>query len=151
MPPVCRAYSQLNRAARAFPMCIIPVGAGEKRTLISLGSMRLRPLALHNGAARFNTRPEILRWLRSECTGAGPPSGLDGEQLPVLGQALQLELAARLEGQAGAGDDVADRAGDEHLVATGIGRDPRRDVHREAREIVAAALALAGVDARRAT
>src|SRR5438270_2660796 len=32
VPPVWRAYSQLNSAARALPTCRNPVGAGAKRT-----------------------------------------------------------------------------------------------------------------------
>jgi hypothetical protein len=31
LPPVWRAYSQLNRAVRAVPMCIMPVGEGAMR------------------------------------------------------------------------------------------------------------------------
>src|ERR1700761_1993152 len=31
LPPVWRAYSQLKSAARAVPMCIIPVGEGAMR------------------------------------------------------------------------------------------------------------------------
>ena len=78
-------------------------------------------------------------WALLYSTGSPPPGA------PAL-----LELAARLQDQPGPGDDVAHRAGDEHLVRAGLGGDPRRDVDGEPGEIVAPALALAGVDAGRA-
>ncbi len=32
VPPVCRAYAQLNRAVRMRPTCGVPVGDGQNRT-----------------------------------------------------------------------------------------------------------------------
>ena len=36
-----RAYSQLNRAVRAFPTCSSPVGLGAKRTRTGIGFLPL--------------------------------------------------------------------------------------------------------------
>src|SRR5262249_59775523 len=115
VPPVWRAYSQLNSADRAFPMWRKPVGAGEKRTRTVM--MRLQRRALHH-TTTSSTAP-------GPAPAPGPTShqwygrrrarsGLNREQLPLLGDALQLERAARLEGQAGAGDAVAPRPAPHH-------------------------------------
>ena len=32
VPPMCRAYAQLNSAVRMRPTCGVPVGDGQKRT-----------------------------------------------------------------------------------------------------------------------
>src|ERR1700722_18063410 len=53
LPPVWRAYSQLKSAARAVPMCIIPVGEGAIRvTTGALGGTAGSGIALPAGRAR---------------------------------------------------------------------------------------------------
>jgi hypothetical protein len=60
---------------------------------------------------------------------------------------LQRVGAARLEVDLGADDEVLDRAGDEHLAGVREGADPRADIDRDPGYVVAADLALAGVQA----
>ena len=43
VPPVCRAYAQLNSAVRIIPTCGVPVGEGQKRTRTS------EPVAVEKG------------------------------------------------------------------------------------------------------
>ena len=74
----------------------------------------------------------------------------DRQHLPLPGYALERLAPAVLELDPRAGDEVAHRPGHEDLLAVGQRRDARSDVDRDPREIVAAPLALAGVDARRA-
>jgi hypothetical protein len=56
-------------------------------------------------------------------------------------------LAAVLEAQPGADDEVLDRARHEHLAGRGRLFDACGDVHADAAQVVAEDLALAGVDA----
>ena len=56
--------------------------------------------------------------------------------------------AAVLEGEAGAGDEILDRARDEHLAGLGVGGDARAGVHRDPRHLAVQQLALAGMEAR---
>src|SRR5207237_4686354 len=72
------------------------------------------------------------------------PGGLfEGEHLPRAGDALQgvdpplLEVLARTDGQ------VANRAREDDVPRPGESGDPRADVHREAADLLAHALALA--------
>src|SRR5205085_6553659 len=65
---------------------------------------------------------------------------------PRAGHALELVLAALLEGDPGAGDEIAHRARDEHLARPGERRDPRTGVDGDAAHLAVRELALAGVE-----
>jgi hypothetical protein len=73
--------------------------------------------------------------------------GLDCVQLPGVGNALELVGAAVVEGEAGPGDQVLDRARAQHLPRLGLGEDAGRDMHGDPAEVVADQLDLAGVQA----
>src|SRR5919197_291292 len=77
------------------------------------------------------------------CTGCTSASRIEP---PCARDALQLVLAALLEGDPGAGDEVAHRARDEHLARPGEGRDARAGVNRDAAHLPVRELALAGVE-----
>src|SRR2546423_14547095 len=64
---------------------------------------------------------------------------------PRPGNALQLVLAALLEGDPGAGDEVAHRARDEHLARPGERRDARAGVDGDSAHLPVRELALARV------
>src|SRR5437868_12085727 len=49
----------------------------------------------------------------------GSPSGGCGEELPPAGHALEVVLASIVERDPGAGDEIGDGAGHEHLVGAG--------------------------------
>src|SRR5918911_699338 len=68
--------------------------------------------------------------------------------LPRPGDALQLVLAALLEGDPGAGDEVAHRARDEDLTRPGQRRHPRAGVDGDPAHLPVRELALAGVEPR---
>jgi hypothetical protein len=68
-------------------------------------------------------------------------------QAPLAGDALELVLTAVFEGQPGAGDQILDRARDEHLAGLGIGSDPGAGVHGDAGHLAVHQLALARVQA----
>lgn len=72
-------------------------------------------------------------------------SGVDG---PAVGDALQLVLAAVGEGQLAADHEVAHRARDEDLTCIGEAPDAGGEVDTEPRDVIAAALDLAAVEAR---
>src|SRR5580765_4562772 len=76
--------------------------------------------------------------------GRKRPGG-DAEDLPLVGNALQLAVAEGLEVDAGAGGKVADGARGEDLSRAGQGRDPRGDVDGDAADILADQLNLAAV------
>ena len=63
--------------------------------------------------------------------------GLDSVQLPSVSDPLELAPAAVIEGEAGPGDQVLDRARGQDLPGPGLAHDPGRDVHRDAAEVVA--------------
>src|SRR2546423_13682646 len=65
---------------------------------------------------------------------------------PRPGDALQLVLAALLEGDPGAGDEVAHRARDEHLARACEGGDARAGVEGGPAHLPVRDLALAGVE-----
>ena len=68
------------------------------------------------------------------------------KHLPGFGNALQGVHAEILELDAGASDQILDRAGDEYVGSPEVG-DPRRDVHGDATDIARLQLDLAGVEA----
>ena len=74
------------------------------------------------------------------------PSASNGEEVPLAGDALELVLAAIVELEAGADDEVLDRARDEDLAGAGERRDPCADVDREAGDVVRLDLDLADVE-----
>src|ERR1700761_2620440 len=61
VPPVCRAYSQLNRAVRAPPICSMPVGEGAKRRTGLRFCVMVRPCSKRHSV---RTGPLLLcrRW-----------------------------------------------------------------------------------------
>src|SRR5262245_30506568 len=70
-----------------------------------------------------------------------------GEQAPRPGRAVQLVLAALLEGEARAGEEVADRARDDDFAGPGGRGDPGADPGGGPVRVGAHTLDLAGVDA----
>jgi hypothetical protein len=70
----------------------------------------------------------------------------DREEPPELGDAFEVVSATVGETQVGAGDEVDDRAGDDHLAGVRLRLDPARDVHGDAGHIVPSSFDLAGVD-----
>ena len=86
--------------------------------------------------------------IQCDPTGAPlPASRFRSEQAQRLRQAPQHLTAAVLELQAGAGNEVANGAGDEDLSAAGQFRDARRDVDSDAADVVAHDFDLAGMEA----
>src|SRR5262245_55163652 len=74
---------------------------------------------------------------------SGPPCGLGvsdlrGKEAPRVRNALEFVLAALAERDAGARDEILDRAGDQDFVGTRQGTDASGDVDGETGEIVAA-------------
>src|SRR5262245_43083866 len=88
----------------------------------------------------------------TSATTKGPPrSGLSDvrrKQAPAVRNALELVLAALVEPDAGARDEILDRAGDQDFVGTRQGTDASGDVDGETGEIVGADFALSRVQAR---
>src|SRR2546423_1061407 len=80
----------------------------------------------------------------TSATGIGRTSASRIEP-PRPGDALQLVLAALLEGDPGAGDEVAHRARDEHLARPGERRDARAGVDGDPAHLPVRELALARV------
>ena len=74
------------------------------------------------------------------------PSRDSAKHLPSFGNTLQGVHAEILELDAGASDQILDRAGDEYVGAPEV-RDPRCDVHGDATDVARLQLDLAGVEA----
>src|SRR5205823_13387498 len=71
-----------------------------------------------------------------------------GVQPPLLVDPPQCVQTAILELDSGAGDQIADRARDEHLARPRLRGHPGADMHCETGKLLAEHLALARVDAR---
>src|SRR5215218_2790042 len=84
--------------------------------------------------------------LRTASTMSASPIG-DSIDRPCARDALQLLLAARLEGEAGARDEILHRPRDEHLARLRETGDARTGVDGDAAHVGAVELALAGVQA----
>ena len=78
---------------------------------------------------------------------SGHAVGRDGEQGHALAQPLEDECTAILEGQVGAGYEIAHRSGDQYLPAFGYRGDPCGDVDRNAADVVPLHFDLARMDA----
>src|SRR6187431_1078119 len=72
LPPVCRAYAQLNKAVRIRPTCGVPVGEGQNLTRTSV------PVAVENGAVIAHSLRVALGedrhgcpWVRPDAEGRG--------------------------------------------------------------------------------
>jgi len=74
-------------------------------------------------------------------------SGDDGVELPTPGNALEFVFAAIVEHEAGSSDEIRDRPRHEHLAWLGDRLHPRGEIDRDAPDVIAALLDLAGVDA----
>src|SRR5512135_2298300 len=85
---------------------------------------------------------------RSGSASRGRRSGTDGEEAPRAGHALQLALAAVIEPELGAGEQVGHGARHQDLARPGLLRDTRGDVYRQSAEVASAQLAFARVQAR---
>ena len=72
---------------------------------------------------------------------------LHGEQLPLVGNALEAVNAPVGELQPRARDKILHGTRDEHLAGGGHARDSLADMHGDARDVSAARLHLAGVQA----
>ena len=84
----------------------------------------------------------------SQISGRGlVPRPINHVKRPFARHALQCLGAARRERDVRAHHEVAHGPRDEHLMRLGEIRDPRADVHGDAREVVAGQLALASVQA----
>src|SRR6185436_9054339 len=73
LPPMWRAYSQLNKAVRAVPMCIMPVGEGAIRVRTGRSDIELEGVegaveaaALSTGVRRRPTARAIADWLADQ-------------------------------------------------------------------------------------
>ena len=66
--------------------------------------------------------------------------------VPLVGNAFELVLAAILEADARAGDQVFDGAGDEHLAGVCERGDASTNVHGQPADVIAVELAFAGMD-----
>src|SRR3954468_1793612 len=88
------------------------------------------------------------RRLRSCKTAVRARRSEQREQRPAPRHVAQLVRAPVLEAEARSDDRPVDRPRREHLARLGESRDPRRDVHRDAADVVADDLALAGVQPR---
>src|SRR5438874_1390088 len=83
VPPVCRAYSQLNRAVRAPPMCKNPVGLGAKRTRTFISSNYTLPTRC---ATRHGKRhKQSLTYLARPLTCVASLGGHLGNFVPRCG------------------------------------------------------------------
>jgi hypothetical protein len=100
-----------------------------------------RPTAHASGTShgQFPSRPVTAQELRLVL------GGLDSVQLPSVSDALELAPAAVIEGEAGPGDQVLDRARAQDLPGPGLAHDPGRDVDRDATDVVTDQLDLPGV------
>jgi hypothetical protein len=81
----------------------------------------------------------------SNVSGYGDQA-LTGVEPPGSRNTLQVVFATVVEGDARAGDEVLDRARDQHFIGIGCGGDTRGDMDGEASEVVAADLAFSGVE-----
>src|SRR6266478_1234118 len=75
VPPVWRAYSQLNKAVRAPPMWRKPVGLGANRTRTFIVGLRCVAYP-HKASVEHGTRPRLCRRPAAEsfeCTNALAP------------------------------------------------------------------------------
>src|SRR6266536_4267175 len=77
-----------------------------------------------------------------------PASALHREEAPLARDALELVLAAILEDQPRACNQILHRAGHQHLARLGARGDASTDIHRYPRELLADDLALACMQAR---
>jgi hypothetical protein len=68
--------------------------------------------------------------LWSNCLTLSANAG-DGEQLPLARHSLELCAAVLAELDAGAGDEILDRSGDDHLPGPRLGGYPRADVNSD--------------------
>src|SRR6478609_10247239 len=66
--------------------------------------------------------------------------------MPVCGDSFEFVLTAVVEGDTGAGDEVAHGLGDQHLVWVGESRDPGANVDGDAGDFAIGDLALASVN-----
>ena len=81
-------------------------------------------------------------------TGAGArPPRRPGEQLPVAREPLELAVAAILECDPRAGDEILHRARNEHLAGLRLRCDARSGVHRDPGDLSVDELTLARVQA----
>src|SRR5262245_42552499 len=97
-------------------------------------------------ATRGRSAPR-LSWLAPIRRSYAWTSDPGGEKAPGAGHAGELVLAALVEGDAGSGDDVLDRARHEHLAGLRRGGDPCGDVHGDPACAVVHLLDLARVHA----
>src|SRR6188508_1852754 len=85
--------------------------------------------------------------LRSPLFAYRVSGAADGKESPFARDALQLVRPVLFELEARPGNEVADRARDEHLPRPGQGSDARADVDRDAGDLLLVQLTLAGVHA----
>src|SRR5919197_3887134 len=105
-------------------------------------STRIRPSGCSITCRWPGTRSPSTRTSEA-CTGRTSASRIEP---PRAGDALQLVLAALLEVDPGAGDEVANGARDEHLARPGERRHARAGVHGDPAHLPVRQLALAGVE-----
>src|SRR6187549_1909026 len=82
VPPVWRAYAQLNRAVRIRPTCGVPVGEGQKRTRTAEEVTGSRLLALRQLFDAVHT--VAVRSLTEICAGSSTSTGT-GHSMPRSG------------------------------------------------------------------
>src|SRR5579863_1206307 len=145
LPPVWRAYSQLKSAARAVPMCIMPVGEGAMRvTTGELGSGIARPSA--NGRAAGARG--LSTWIRRLPSGAAVGRGLLAEARDQLDRLfLWVPVAFGLGAAIYLGLKVEPTLWPAAIVATTLGGAAALVAWRGGSRAIVAALTLAAVAA----
>src|SRR6266508_155260 len=123
----------------------------DLRTPHALGNHRvLRPR--HPSPSRSNATSTVARgshheqgarYRRSRLT-VGADAG-DGEQLPLARHSFELRAASLAKVDPGAGDEVLDRTGNDHLTGSSLGGHACPDVNRDPTHLAIELLALARV------
>src|SRR5438034_1672051 len=121
------------QAFRSCPSTLSSFRRWSSRSSAALALLQGCPCRTsHRSRQRTATTPSLSKATESPKLRPSLRLALYCVQAPLAGDALELVLAAVFEGQSGAGDQILDRARDEHLAGLGIGSDPGPGVHGDA-------------------